>query len=131
MTTSASGKAPTDDPVAAFFDELARRGYEPLLRKVSGRVRFDLVDGSNLEPRLVVIDKGKLTVTGDSAEAECTIRGELPVFKELVSGRRNFVAAVLRGALACQGDLELMFAIQRIFPAPPRGWDPTADTRSG
>ena len=26
------------------------------------------------------------------------------------------MAAVLRGALACTGDVELLFAIQRIFP---------------
>ena len=30
------------------------------------------------------------------------------------------MAAVLRGALVCTGDVELLFAIQRIFPGPPR-----------
>jgi hypothetical protein len=130
MMTPTPGTAPADDPVAAFFDELGRRGDEPLLRKVSGRVRFDLADGSHLEPWLVVIDKGKVAVTHDSAPADCTIHGDPSVFREVVDGRKNFMAAVLRGALACHGDLELLFAIQRIFPAPPRGWDPTADTRS-
>jgi putative sterol carrier protein len=130
MTNSASQAAATDDHVARFFDELGQRGDEPLLRKVSGRVRFDLVDGPSVEPRLVVIDEGRLTVARDASPADCTVRGELPVFRELVAGRMNFMAAVLRGELACDGDLELMWAIQRILPAPPRGWDPTAGTRS-
>ena len=30
------------------------------------------------------------------------------------------MAAVLRGALVCTGDVELLLAIQRIFPGPPR-----------
>ncbi|GLB65708.1 hypothetical protein AHIS1636_01470 [Arthrobacter mangrovi] len=116
--------------MAGFFDELARRGDEPLLRKVSGRVRFDLADGPGAESRLLVIDEGKLALASDASQADCTVRGDLPVFAELVAGRMNFMAAVLRGALACDGDLELMWAVQRIFPAPPRGWDPTAGTRS-
>lgn len=130
MPTSSSQAAAADDRVAGFFDELARRGDEPLLRKVSGRVRFDLADGPGAESRLLVIDEGKLTLASDASEADCTVRGDLSVFKELVAGRMNFMAAVLRGAMACDGDLELMWAVQRIFPAPPRGWDPTAGTRS-
>jgi len=130
MMASASGKTPDSDPVAAFFDELGRRGHEPLLRKVSGRIRFDPGHAAHAEPWLVTVNKGDLTVTHDSAPADCTVRGDPSVFQELVGGRGNFIAAVLRGALACHGDLELMFAIQRIFPAPPRGWDPTVDTRS-
>jgi hypothetical protein len=31
------------DATAALFDELARRGDEPLLRKATGTVRFDVV----------------------------------------------------------------------------------------
>ena len=78
----------------------------------------------------MAIDKGELTVAHEAGQADCTIRGERSVFEELVGGRKNLMAAVLRGALACHGDLELLLAIQRIFPAPPRGWDPTAGTRS-
>jgi hypothetical protein len=62
MTTSTSRDNPADDPAAMFFDELGRRGREPLLRKVSGRVRFDLVDGAHTEQWLVAVDKGELTV---------------------------------------------------------------------
>jgi len=78
----------------------------------------------------LIVDNGELTVTREAGAADCTIHGERAVFDEVVAGRANAVAAVLRGALVCHGDLELMVAIQRIFPDPPRGWDPTAGTRS-
>ena len=130
MTTSTPPQTPTADPAATFLEELGRRGHEPLLRSVSGRVRFDLVEGTYADSWLVAIDKGDLTVAHEAGSADCTIRGERALFDEIVQGRTNQTAAILRGALACHGDLELLFAIQRIFPAPPRGWDPTAATRS-
>ncbi len=130
MTTSTSGKAATDGPAATFFEELGRRGHEPLLRKVSGSVRFDVVDGAHTDSWFVAVDKGVLTVGRGAGAADCTIRGYGALFDELMGGRTNVMAAVLRGALACHGDLELLMAIQRIFPDPPRGWDPTSRTRS-
>ena len=129
MTASTSRKTSAGDPAATFFDELGRRGSEPLLRKVSGRVRFDVVDAADTDSWLVAVDDGELTVTREAGAADCTIRADRAVFDEVVAGRANAVAAVLRGALACHGDLELLFAIQRVFPDPPRGWDPTAGTR--
>lgn len=118
------------DPVAHFFDELGRRGTEPLLHNVSGRIRFDVIDGTQTDSWAVDVRKGTLTVTRDAGPGDTLIRGERSVFEALVSGRMNVGAAVIRGALECSGDLQLMVAIQRIFPPPPRGWDPTADTRS-
>lgn len=113
-----------------FFAELGQRGHEPLLRKFSGRVRFDLVDGAHTEQWLVSVDKGELSVAREAGPADTTIRGERLLFEEMVGGRKNLTAAVLRGAFEFRGDLELLVAIQRIFPAPPRGWDPAAGTRS-
>src|SRR5207302_649925 len=46
-----------------FLDELGQRGSEPLLRKVSGQVRFDLVDGNGSESWLVAVDEGQVTVS--------------------------------------------------------------------
>jgi putative sterol carrier protein len=127
MTQPPAGEAPDAE---TFFDDLARRGSEPLLRKVTGRVQFELVDGARTDSWLVAVDKGALTVAREAAPADLTLRAEREVFDEIVAGRANATAAVLRGALACEGDLDLMLAIQRIFPSPPRGWDPTAGTRS-
>ena len=85
---------------------------------MSGRIRFDLVDGPDTDPWLLTITKGAVTVSNDAGAADCTIRGERTLFDRLVSGRANMMSAVLRGALACTGNLDLVLAIQRIFPGP-------------
>ena len=129
MNNSSSSQATSDDAATRFFEELGRRGNEPLLHKVAGRIRFEIVDGESADSWLLVIDKGQLTVTHEQASADCTIRGDRSTFDQLAAGRQNVNAALVRGALACRGNLELFFAIQRLFPNPPSGWDPTAETR--
>jgi len=130
VNNSSSSSTTSNGAATQFFEELGRRGNEPLLRRVTGRVRFELVDGENADSWLVAVDKGQLAVSHESGPADCTIRGNRSTFEELIAGRMNANAAVLRGALACRGALDLLLAIQRIFPAPPPGWDPTAETRA-
>lgn len=130
MVVQASRKQSASHPTATFFDDLARQGHEPMLRKVSGRVRFDVVEGRRTRVWLVDVDEGALTVAGEAGPADCTIRGDRAVLDEVVQGRANAMAAVLRGALTCEGDLQLLVAIQRIFPDPPRGWVPNVDEGS-
>jgi putative sterol carrier protein len=108
------------DDVVEFFEELGRRGHEPLLAKVTGRVRFDLADGGHTDRWLVAVDKGDTVVSHQDGLAECTIRAERALFERLCRGEENAMAAVLRGALVCTGDVELLYAIQRILPGPPR-----------
>jgi putative sterol carrier protein len=108
------------DAILEFFQELGRRGHEPLLAKVTGRVRFDLVDDGRPDRWLVAVGKGDIAVSHEGGPADCTIRADRALFEGLCRGEENAIAAVLRGALVCAGDVELLFAIQRIFPGPPR-----------
>jgi putative sterol carrier protein len=108
------------DGIVEFLQELDRRGQEPLLAKVTGRVRFDLVDGGRTDRWLVAVDNGGVAVSHQGGPADCTIRADRGLFERLCRGEENAIAAVLRGALICTGDVELLFAIQRIFPGPPR-----------
>jgi putative sterol carrier protein len=118
------------DDVVEFFEELGQRGHEPLLAKVTGRVRFDLVDGGGTTDRwLVAVDKGDTVVSHQGGPAACTIQAERALFERLCRGEENVMAAVLRGALVCTGDVELLFAIQRIFPGPPRERQPQDSMR--
>ena len=117
------------DGVVAFFEELGRREHEPLLTKVSGRVRFDLVDTGRPDRWLVAVDKGDTTVLHKGGPADCTVRADRALFERLCRGEENAMAAVLRGALVCSGDVELLFAIQRIFPGPPRERQPQSSVR--
>lgn len=106
------------DPTVEFFEDLGRRGHEPLLAKARGTVRFDLVDGGRTDRWLVAVDKGHVTVAHENGPAECTVRAEKAFFERLTRGEENAMAAVLRGALVCTGDVELLLAVQRIFPGP-------------
>ena len=112
--------ADSADDIVQFFQKLGRREHEPLLAKVTGRVRFDLVEGGHTDRWLVAVDKGDTAVSHKGGPAECTIRAERALFERLCRGEENAVAAALRGGLVCTGDVELLFAIQRIFPGPPR-----------
>ena len=109
------------DPTATFFDELGRRGHEPLLGGVVGSVRFEIVDGSQVDVWQVGLDDGDVSVSRAKAGAKCVVRGDKTVFDGIASGEVNATAAVLRGALTFEGDPELLVRLQRVFPSPAAG----------
>jgi putative sterol carrier protein len=109
------------DTIERFFQELEEKGHQPLLGKVRGTVRFDLADGDGeVDHWLMTVDHGDFTITHGEGEADCTMRTDRTLFEKLITGEENALAATLRGALVCAGNVELLFAIQRIFPGPPR-----------
>ena len=110
---------PPADPTRRFFDELSQRGHEPLLRKLSGSVRFDIVDGKRVERRYVSVDKGQISVSGRGSGGQSVIRVERALFERIATGELHPVAAVLRGDLAVEGDWRLLVLVQRPFPGPP------------
>jgi putative sterol carrier protein len=110
----------TGDTTTAFFDALAQRGYEPLLRKLSGEVRFEIADGKRVERRSVSVEKGQISVSGRGSGGQSVIRADRAVFGRIAAGELNPVAAVLRGELAIEGDWRLLVLVQRLFPGPPR-----------
>jgi putative sterol carrier protein len=112
-------KAPAD-PTAAFFDELATRSDEPLLRKASGVAQLEIVDGRTVRRWRIVVDKGRISVAKGAGAAACVVRADKAVFDKIATGKLNAVAAMLRGDLAVDGDWRLLVRIQRLFPSPPR-----------
>jgi putative sterol carrier protein len=108
----------TDD-ATEFFDQLARRGHEPLLNSVSGTVRFDLVDGPRTDHWYVRIKKGDMKVGQQEMAADTIVRVDKDVFLAMTEGRVNAVAAFLRGELALDGDVGLVISFQRLLPGPP------------
>lgn len=102
-----------------FFEELDRRGYEPLLRKTSGTLRFDLHEGAHTTHWMVMIDRGKLRVSQEDLEAD-TIVGTSPgLFEDLAAGREHGIAAILRGDMTVSGDPRLIVQLERLFPGDP------------
>jgi hypothetical protein len=114
------GQTAVSDPAAEFFAELARRGTEPLLLRAKGTLRIELMGGRRSERWIVAIDKGAVTVSRRNGAADCVVRAEKSLFDLLVTGRANATAALLRGALAVEGDANLLVLFQRLFPGPPR-----------
>jgi putative sterol carrier protein len=102
-----------------FFENLGRRGHEPLLERVTATVRFDISDGERTEHRLIRIDHGDLHVSEVSDPADCAVGADRAVFDAVVSGRLSVMAALLRGVLAAEGDPELLVLSQRLICGPP------------
>jgi putative sterol carrier protein len=106
---------------AQFFDNLSRRGREPLLARVDATVRFDVIDGSRTDHWVVRIDHGDIQVAAENKPADCVISGDRAVFDAIIDGRLTAMVALLRGALAIDGDPELIVLAQRLFPGPAAG----------
>ena len=118
-----------------FFDELARRGHQPLLQRVQATIRFEVSDdtadasgadagdsagGADGLSRRVTVDHGDLRVSADDATpADVTITCSASELDDLVSGRTSAMASLLRGALTVQGDPELVVLAQRLFSRSP------------
>ncbi len=108
------------DPTATFFEELAKRGHEPILANTSGTLRFELRNGRRTEYWYVTIEKGDVTVSNASDDADAVVRCDKALFDEMATGRANAMAAQLRGVLESEGDLGLVMSFQRLFPSPPK-----------
>lgn len=102
-----------------FFAELSRSGHKSVLVRAVGTVRFDLADGRVTRQRQIDIDRGDVRITHDDTPADCVVHTSRALFDDIVTGRSNAMTAMLRGALAVEGDPELLVLVQRIFPGPP------------
>jgi putative sterol carrier protein len=103
---------------AEFFDGLAARGHEAGLARTAGSLRFDLTRDDTTEHWRVEFRRGAVTVARTAEPADCVIRTDASVFDDLVRGRANAMATLLRGQVVADGDPELLILFQRLFPAP-------------
>jgi putative sterol carrier protein len=100
---------------AEFFDGLGERGYEPMLQKAKGVLRFEIVDDEQPERWTVAIDKGHLDVSHRNVACDCTLRAPKAVFEQITRGEANATAAMLRGAVEIDGDWRLLVLAERLF----------------
>ena len=108
------------DTSAQFFEELGRRGHEPLLQHATGTIRFDLAQGKRTDRWLVSVKKGDITVSHGNGEADTVVTADEALFHRLVSGEQNAMAALLRGAVDVEGRVQLLAQFQRLLPGPPK-----------
>ncbi|HEY2671199.1 MAG TPA: glycogen debranching N-terminal domain-containing protein [Rugosimonospora sp.] len=106
------------DATEQFFDELARRGYEPKLAPACGTGFFDVTENGRSQQWLVRIRNGNIAVSRQRSEADFVVRADRAVFNKLVNGSLNALSAVFCDALAFEGDVRLLVLFQRLFPPP-------------
>jgi putative sterol carrier protein len=107
------------DATTEFFHELEARGHDPRLRKATGTLRFDLMNGKRTARWLVTIEKGDIAVSHKNLKADCVVRADRKLFDGITSGEVNAFAAALRGMIGIEGNPELLVVFQRLFPGPP------------
>ncbi len=107
------------DATTEFFDDLNARGHEPLLQKATGTLRIDLSNGKRRARWLVAVKKGDVSVSHANAKADCVVRMDQALFEQIVTGKENATAALLRGLVAVEGNPQLLVLFQRLFPGPP------------
>jgi predicted lipid carrier protein YhbT len=101
------------DTTQAFFERLAKRGYEPLLHSISGTIRCDIEGAGSW---FVVVNNGALTVSRDTAGADCVLACSREDFERMVVGQQNPTTLFLQGKMQVTGDIVLAQMFQRLFP---------------
>jgi putative sterol carrier protein len=101
------------DTTQAFFERLAQRGNEPLLHSISGTIRCDIEDAGSW---FIVVKNGSLTVSRDTAGADCVIACSREDFDRMVVGKQNPTTLLLQGKMKVSGDIGLAQMFQRLFP---------------
>ncbi|MFC8848399.1 MULTISPECIES: SCP2 sterol-binding domain-containing protein [unclassified Micromonospora] len=112
------------EATTGFFEDLDRRGYEPLLVKTSGTIRFDLHEGPQTTHWLVAVDRGRMSVSREDREADTVVNTSPTLFEDLAAGREHGIAAILRGDITVSGDARLLVQLERLFPGPPTSQGP-------
>ena len=117
------------DATSDFFQGLAERGREPRLARATGSIRFDLDDEKRPQQWRIDVRRGVVAVSQEGGAADCSIRTDASLFDDLVTGRANAMAAILRGKVLIDGDPAFLIRFQRLFPAPT-GRKMTASART-
>ena len=115
----AGSVAAAADPVAEFFAALGESGHLATLEGGSASVRFDALDGKDVERWHISMTRGDVVVTHSSEPADAMVRIDRRHFEAMVTGRLNAQAAFLRGLYACEGSVGALMLFQRCLPGPP------------
>jgi len=100
-----------DDP-REFFETLESRVDPAKAAGMTASYKFD-IDGSG--SWLVDVDDGKVTVTEDGGDADCTISTSSETFVKIANGEQNPTAAYMSGKLKVKGDLGQAMKLQKLF----------------
>jgi putative sterol carrier protein len=95
-----------------FFETLESRVDPAKAAGMTASYKFD-IDGSG--SWLVDVDDGKVTVTEDDGDADCTISASSETFLKIANGEQNPTAAYMSGKLKVKGDMGQAMKLQKLF----------------
>jgi putative sterol carrier protein len=105
-----------DEIIQPFFEQLATRGYEPLLHETSGTYRFDIENNGCWG---VVVKGGVVTTTQEAKQVDCVFACDRELLTRMIKGEQNPTTAFMQGRLKIIGDAGLAQMFQRLFRIRP------------
>ena len=120
MPAAPTPPAPTsaDDPISEFFASLAAPGYIETFAGESATLRFDVTTGTKMQHWYLTISNGSVAVSRDNSPADAIVKIERPYLEDIVRGRLNAQAAMLRQVLTVEGSMAALMMFQRCLPGP-------------
>lgn len=107
------------DPISDFFAVLAEPVHLATFERESATIRFDVSDDKDVQHWYVTVTDGDVEVTRRNSPADAIVRVRRPDFEQIVTGRMNAQAALLRGIVSCEGSVGALMMFQRCLPGPP------------
>ena len=95
-----------------FFETLETRIDASKAAGMTASYKFD-IDGAGSWH--VDVDDGKVTVTEDGGDADCTISTSSETFMKIAKGEQNPTAAYMSGKLKVKGDMGQAMKLQKLF----------------
>ena len=68
----------------------------------------------------MAIDKGDVKVSRRKTAADAVVHADRSLLDDMVQGRVNATASLLRGLVSVDGNLGLIVLFQRLFPGPSK-----------
>jgi putative sterol carrier protein len=100
------------DSPREFFETLESRVDPAKAAGMTASFRFDIDGAGNWT---VDVDDGKVSVSEDGADADCTISTSSETFMKIANGEQNPTAAYMSGKLKIKGDLGQAMKLQKLF----------------
>ncbi len=94
------------DATAEFFDALAERGHEPLLERRRARCGSTSETGRRRSAGSSPSSRATSRSRARIARADCVVSADKALFDGIASGKTNAMAALLRGAMSVEGDVQ-------------------------
>ena len=96
----------------AFFEGLESRVDRSKAAGLTASYRFEIEGAGTWH---VDVDDGKVTVTENGDDADCTISTSAETFTKIANGEQNPTAAYMSGKLKVKGDMGQAMKLQKLF----------------